>query len=146
MQRTREQLGLDQDPKVLRLPEGLEVVRHHWFADSGIEKLIISNTVKKLGDEAFSDCVRLCEVVFEPGSQLETIGNWCFSCSGIEQIVIPKNVQSIENGVFYGCKGLRSLTFEDGSQLTHVGMNVLVSTPLEQESGLFPSTARVGTE
>ena len=47
---TREQLGLDQeDPKVLRLPKGLEVVGFEWFRWSDIEKVFIPNTVRELG-------------------------------------------------------------------------------------------------
>lgn len=44
---TREQLGLDQeDPKVLRLPKGLEAVGNEWFDDSDIEKVVIPKTVR----------------------------------------------------------------------------------------------------
>ena len=103
VQRTREQLGLDQDPKVLRLPEGLEVVGDGWFSDSDIERLIIPNTVKKLGDSAFSNCVRLREVVFESDSQLETIGSYCFERCGLREFVVPESVKDIGFGIFLGC-------------------------------------------
>lgn len=47
---TREQLGLDQkDPKVLRLPHGLETVGDAWFIGSDIQKVFIPNTVRELG-------------------------------------------------------------------------------------------------
>ena len=140
VQRTREQLGLDQDPKVLRLPDGLEVVEDDWFSESDIERLIISNTVKKLGDHAFSSCVKLREVVFEPGSRLETIGSYCFAHCDIEQVTIPRSVRDIGNLAFSGCKNFRSLTFEDRSMLEHVGEDVLLRTPLAEDKGLFPST------
>lgn len=66
---TREQLGLDQkNLKVLRLPDGLEVVGDSWFSLSDIEKLIIPNCVRKLEDNAFANCMKLREVVFEPDS------------------------------------------------------------------------------
>ena len=72
---TREQLGLDQeDPKALQLPHGLEVVGKDWFRDSDIEKVFIPNTVRELGKSAFYSCEKLREIVFESGSQLETIG------------------------------------------------------------------------
>ena len=54
---TPEQLGLGQkDLKVLRLPDGLETVGDGWFMHTGIEKLIISSSVKTLGNSAFSYC------------------------------------------------------------------------------------------
>lgn len=53
---TREQLGLDQDPKMLRLPRGLEVVGTDWFRDSDIEIVFIPNTIRELGKCAFDGC------------------------------------------------------------------------------------------
>ena len=139
---TREQLGLGQDPKVLRLPDGLEVVEADRFSSSDIRKLVISNTVRRLGDRAFRGCYRLREVLFEPGSRLETIGSYCFGSCSIEQMVIPRSVRDIGELAFSGCKYLRSLVFEDGCQLEHVGRNVLLHTPLEDEYGLFPRAKR----
>ena len=103
VQRTREQLGLDQDPKVLRLPDGLEVVGDFWFVSSDIEKVFIPNTVRELGSRAFSDCARLREVVFEPGSQLETIGSYCFERCGLREFVAPESVKDVGFGTFVGC-------------------------------------------
>ena len=142
VQKTAEQLGLGQDPTVLRLPDGLEVVGDSWFILSDIEKLIIPNCVKKLGNYAFSNCVRLREVVFEAGSQLETIGRYCFSSCGIERMTVPRSVRDIGNDAFDGCRRLCSFAFEDGSLLEHVGRNVLLGTQLEGEKGLFPHTER----
>ena len=82
---TRVQLGLDQeDPKVLRLPDGLEVIGDDWFWESDVEKLIIPNTVRELGHSAFSWCEKLREVVFEPDSRLEAIREFCFAHSMLE--------------------------------------------------------------
>lgn len=143
VQKTREQLGLVQDPKVLRLPDGLEIVGDSWFASSGIEKLIIPKTVRELGNSAFAGCAKLREVVFEPDSRLETVRKFCFSYCGIEQIVIPKSVRDIGDDAFNECESLRSLAFEEGSQLEHVGFDALEYTPLEEETGLFPATAQI---
>ena len=57
---TREQLGLAQkDPKVLRLPKGLEAVEAGWFDGSDIEKVFIPNTVRALEKRAFACCHQL---------------------------------------------------------------------------------------
>ena len=131
------------DPKVLRIPDGLEVVGDGWFAESDIEKLIVPNTVRELGASAFFKCATLHEVVFEPDSQLETIGDGCFSSCGIEQVTIPKSVRDIRSYAFWACRSFRSLVFEDGSLLKHVGEDALGVTPLYNENWLFPSTARI---
>ena len=69
-----EQLGLDQkDPKVLRIPDGLETVGNDWFQHSEVEKIIVSKSVKVLGEGAFGFCSGLREIAFEPGSRLECI-------------------------------------------------------------------------
>lgn len=113
---TREQLGLDQkDPKIVRLPHGLEVVGDEWFSFNDMEKVFIPNTVKELGDSAFADCLLLYEVIFEPNSRLEIIGESCFSNCDFGKITIPKSVQSIGDFAFNGCHNLYSLTFEEGS-------------------------------
>lgn len=114
---TREQLGLDQDPKELRLPDGLEAVGAWWFADSDIEKVFIPNTVQELGEYAFTGCLKLCEIIFEPGSELKKIGKCCFLANAVKSVVIPKSVRSIGERAFYGCSKLNSLTFEKGSRL-----------------------------
>lgn len=111
---TREQLGLDQDPKVLRLPRGLEIVGAWWFKDCDIEKLFISNTVRELRKDAFADCEKLREIIFEPNSRLETIEGSCFCRCGLEKVIIPKSVRVIGDFAFDSCRSLRSLTFEKG--------------------------------
>ena len=111
---TREQLGLDQDTKELRLPRGLEIVGAEWFKESNIEKLFIPNTVQELGEYAFTGCLKLCEIIFEPGSELKKIGRCCFLANAVKSVVIPKSVQYIGERAFYGCSKLNSLTFEKG--------------------------------
>ena len=65
---TPERLGVGQDTKTLRLPDGLETVRNNFFERTDIEKLFISSSVRKLGGGAFYNCKQLREVVFEFGS------------------------------------------------------------------------------
>lgn len=56
---TRAQLGLSQDPRVLRLPEGLEVVGNSWFAGCGVEKVAVPASVRQLGNDVFFECRQL---------------------------------------------------------------------------------------
>ena len=88
---------------MLRLPDGLEEVGDWWFENSDIEKLVIPSCVRRLGASTFSDCEKLCEIVFEPGSRLESIGGSCFNDCGLTQIVIPRSVRSIGQMAFYDC-------------------------------------------
>ena len=57
MGKTAKQLGFGQkDLKTLRLPDGLETIGSDWFWYTNIEKLIVSSSVKTLGNCAFGDC------------------------------------------------------------------------------------------
>ena len=142
IRRTPEQLGVGQDPKVLRLPDGLEVVEEFWFCHYGMEKLIVSNTVRVLEQCAFGECERLREVVFEPGSRLEFIGKECFHDNGLQKIVIPKSVREIGEMAFRNCRDLSSLSFEKGSALKEVGAHVFSGTQLRQDNVVYPKTLR----
>ena len=61
---TPEHVGLQEDPKVLRLPDGIEEVGDMWFWGNEIERLVVPSSVRKFGEYAFSDCERLREVIF----------------------------------------------------------------------------------
>lgn len=117
-----------------------------WFFGSDIEKVFIPNTVRVLGENAFAYCEKLREVVFEPGSRLNTIKCSCFYGCGLEEVVVPKSVREIEGFAFYYCEHLHSLTFEEGSKLVHVGEQIVYSTPLEQKELKFPSTAQIDND
>ena len=128
---TPELLGIGQnDLRVLRIPDGLEIVGDRWFTCSNMEKVIIPSSVRTLGDNAFSFCRKLREVVFEPVSQLECIERGCFNGSLLAEIVIPKSVREIGERAFGFCQDLSSLIFEEGSQLNHVGKNAILGTLL----------------
>lgn len=54
------QLGISaESSKELVLPDGLELVEDEWFANSGLEKVTISATVKELRRGAFAECRNL---------------------------------------------------------------------------------------
>ena len=62
---TPERVGLQEDPRVLRLPDGLEEVGDNWLRECDIETLIVPSSVRKFGVHAFAYCEHLREVVFQ---------------------------------------------------------------------------------
>lgn len=73
------EFGIDeQGVRELVLPEGLKVVGPEWFAESNIETLVLSRTVRELGRAAFQCCNRLWRVSFPNDSELVVIGDNCF--------------------------------------------------------------------
>lgn len=137
IQKTPEQLGIGlRDARILCLPEGLELLGAEWFKDSCVEKVTIPSSVRKLGSHAFGGCGRLCEVVFAPGSCLESIGDSCFIACDLRSVVIPRSVREIGEAAFYGCQYLSSLSFEKGSVLKRIGQHAFRNT------SLWPNTVR----
>ena len=136
---TREQLGLGTgSPRTVRLP-GLAVVDGE-LVPRDAEKIVIPSSVRVLGSYAFVGCERLREVVFEPGSRLESIEKGCFQNCGLERIVVPRSVRSIGKEAFSGCRRLSSVRFEDGSRLSEVGSWAFYGTALGPENVEYPST------
>jgi TonB family protein len=68
----------------------------------------IPNSVKSIGQGAFSGCVGLTSITIP--NNVTSIGNNAFQrCTGLTSVTIPNSVTSIGQGAFYGCKGLTTL-------------------------------------
>lgn len=101
------------------------------FEYSGLESIDIPNSVKVIGENTFSSCMRL-KVVYLPDRLKEIKENtfcWCKSlkevkmpdelviirmaaftgCESLKSVVLPEGVKSIEQGAFAGCKSLESI-------------------------------------
>lgn len=66
-----------------------------------------------LGDEAFSGCTELTEVVIPEG--VTAIGMWAFyDCTALSSSIIPSGVTDIGEDAFYGCDSLTA-TVAEGS-------------------------------
>ncbi|HCJ01914.1 MAG TPA: hypothetical protein DHV31_03360, partial [Clostridiales bacterium] len=116
------------------------VTRVEGFANTGIKKLVIPNTVTEIGDKAFEYCKKLTEVTLS--SNLLVIGDNAFSeCSALTNIVIPASVYSIGVNAFSGCTALMTATFEsdvvdyyeseESKKDWHLGANIFYHAPVD---------------
>ena len=88
-----------------------------------IKKVVIDKDITYIGKFNFMQCTKLTEVVFEDGSQLETIGWGAFGyCSSLKTVTIPATVAALDAYAFYYCTGLENVAFEADSELTTIGM------------------------
>lgn len=72
------------------------------------KKLIIPNTIKKIGNEAFSDCDNLISVEISEG--VEEIGEYSFiGCVNLVSLRIPDSVETIGCAAFENCGRLKTL-------------------------------------
>lgn len=122
----------------------LKTIYSAAFASSHIKKVTIPKsvtTIEKTRSQgaAFQEA-GIEELIFEEGSQLETIDNAVFSQNSISKVVIPKSVKTINSSAFYRNR-ISSLTFEEGSQLTTIGNEAFNRNLLTNDGlGKLPST------
>lgn len=75
-------------------------------------KLVIDDTIDKIGDFAFNSCSSLTEI--EVSDSITGIGNYAFyGCSSLTKIEIPDSVTKIGKYAFYGCSSLIEIEIPD---------------------------------
>lgn len=122
----------------------LKTISNAAFASSHIKKVTIPKSVttmeRNMSQGAAFESAGIEELIFEEGSQLETIDNAVFSQNSISKVVIPKSVKTINSSAFYRNR-ISSLTFEEGSQLTTIGNEAFNRNLLTNDGlGKLPST------
>lgn len=94
--------------------------------NDAITKVIIDSGVTYIGDNAFSNCIKLSSVTI-PDS-VTSIGYCAFAYnSSLKSIVIPPSVTSIDDEAFCLCESLISVTIPES--LTSIGEFVFYGTP-----------------
>ena len=75
-----------------------------------ITKVIIPDSIRKIGDYAFYNCTSLTSIVI-PDS-VTSIGSYAFyNCTSLTSITIPDSVTSIGYGAFYNCTSLKDVYY-----------------------------------
>ena len=95
--------------KNVSFEEGTTTIAGGLFAHcSGLESIVIPDTVTKIGDNAFRDCANLKNIKLS--ESLTEIGSMAFSyCSSLETIKIPDSVTAIYSGAFGQCSSLSNV-------------------------------------
>ena len=82
---------------------------------SKITKLTVGKDITILGDNSFSCCTNLEEVVFEENSSLKKInGSVFYNCKKLVSVMLPDTVTSIYGRAFKNCEELTSLYIPEG--------------------------------
>lgn len=117
--------------KYVELPNGLLKIGYSAFRDSGIESIVIPNSVTEILNDAFCDCEKLSNVTLStslnkiaeslfygcksltgitiPASVI-IIERYAFRETGLESIIIPHSVTEIRRGAFLKNYGLVDIT------------------------------------
>ncbi|MDE6065989.1 MAG: leucine-rich repeat protein [Duncaniella sp.] len=101
-------------------------------------EFVVPETVKTIGDKAFSYCTDLGSVII--GDSVETIGELAFSnCRALTSIYIPQMVTSIKTRAFKECSGLKSAII--GNSVTTIFNSAFYNCPA-LDSLVFGSSVR----
>ena len=92
---SKERLG---EIKTVVIPYGVTEIAEGAFKNSTVQRVIMPDSVKKIGAEAFYSCKSLTEVVFP--ATLQAIGSDAFAFTGLKEITIKK-VGKIGFGAFH---------------------------------------------
>ena len=80
-----------------------------------IRSIYLPNSIKSIGEEAFSGCYNLESVYNLEG--ITEIGAWAFYyCSNLKDINIPYGVKKIEKETFFNCGSITSIIIPDSVQ------------------------------
>lgn len=100
--------------KKLIVSQGVINIGNNAFYNcNSLASILISNgTTTNIGADAFRDCKKLTDITL--GNSITIIGTNAFrNCISLQNISIPDSLISIQSGAFQDCKGLTSITIHD---------------------------------
>lgn len=127
--------------KFVFIPDTVTEIGDNAFSQCyELENVVISDSVKKIGSLAFYQCKRLCNI--EIGKGVKYIDQCAFrECSGFTEINIPANVEEVDWYSFGSCKNLSSVNIEYG--VKHIGIVAFTDCPNLKDVFIPESVERI---
>lgn len=105
--------------KEIYLPDSVTVISPSSFANTGLQKCAMQDTVTDIASHAFTNCFalvspfRISEGCTEIGGGYWAVFGECFeNCTALVSITIPSSVSEIGRAVFRGCTNLRDVVVQ----------------------------------
>ncbi len=101
------------------LPDTLKTIGSNAFSKcSSLTEIVIPDSVTSIGADAFNGCTNLTEINIPDG--VTSIGSYAFSnCDSLTEIVIPDGVTKIGEYTFYECTSLTEIVIPES--VTSIG-------------------------
>ncbi len=87
----------------------------YCFAGSAVERVSLSEGVKRIGDYAFSKCKNLSVIDFS--SDLTSIGESAFYNTKLREVTLPSGIQELSWRVFGSCTSLTTVSLNTGLEI-----------------------------
>lgn len=95
----------------INIPENIDgytvtgIESYAFAGQTAIEKVVIPDTVRFLGESSFMSCTSLREATI--GAGVTSIPDDCFfACPALKNVILPDTLESIGNETFFGCSVL----------------------------------------
>lgn len=87
---------------------------NNFNGNNSIKSVVIPSSIKKIGKNAFEDCIYLENVSFTSNSQLEQVGDYAFfNCLVLNSVLMPSTVTSLGDFVFLNCEKLTQYSYNN---------------------------------
>ena len=130
-----------KDIDTIILPDTLEEISANAFFGSSIRRIHIPDSVKVIGECAFSECPNLEKLIF-PNSLESIPEKLCTKSEGLTEVYIPGSVKEIGKHAFSNCKQLKSVTLHEG--ILSVGTMAFEKCTSLEEIHLPESATQIG--
>lgn len=108
------------DIKEFIVPDNIRYISEGAFANSALESIMFSDSVKVIGAQCFKGCKNLKNINL---GSIEEIGGYSFDgCVSLEEINIPNTVTYFGNNVFINCKNLKDIYY-NGDKISWLKLN-----------------------
>lgn len=101
----------------------IEKIGSHALADTALYgTLVLTDTIKELGEYAFYSCDYLTTVNLRFANKIEVIDPWCFAdCSLLKSVSLPETVSKIGDNAFFQCTKLEEVILSKIDQTINFG-------------------------
>ena len=112
------------------IPDTVTAIEYGAFRDcTNLEKVVIPSSITNIGNYAFAGCTSLIEA--QISDSVTSIGYYAFSeCSNLEKVALSKSLVSMGYSAFYNCDSLTSIEIPKS-------LDLVTDTIYTKENGAF---------